>query len=410
MMNYTENIWVNEAEIDWENKRITLTPLITMDRKEFKEEPNPPCLKEILRKLAAGLYEKSGKVLITDSIAAEQIEKLKEKKLEFILEGLGIRKLSEDERDLMAQKYKDVQTCVGAVRLGGGVVLFMNEDNEQSVLLVQRTDEQGNPSALDICAGKNSDYPYLKNPSIPQLDMLRLEMNEIISTEKVEEKIIFHLSIPKNSSLNEQFLYREVLLKTVNYLLTKYWPVFPLSINITSDAFLGRFKDSWKIRENYRDGRKRKEGYRMITAEPEEGSIELIEPLLIVKKSRSSFTDVGLKGVKIRPKISFLDGEYVYQLNEERDYEENIEVPNYTFLERYILQLFSDGSLNVHRNGEVVTYGISAEDYIEKYGLAEAIRKGGIGATSKVLKLGEEGKRGGTKLFLQLTRKKNPIH
>jgi hypothetical protein len=319
MMNYTENIWVNEAEIDWKKKRITLTPLITMDRKEFKEEPNPPCLKEILRKLAAGLYEKSGKVLITDSIAAEQIEKLKEKKLEFILEGLGMRELSEDERDLMAQKYKDVQTCVGAVRLGGGVVLFMNEDNEQSVLLVQRTDEQGNPSALDICTGKNSDYPYLKNPSIPQLDMLRLEMNEIIPTEKVEEKIIFHLSIPKNSSLNEQFLYREVLLKTVNYLLTKYWPVFPLSINITSDAFLGRFKDSWKIRENYRDGRKRKEGYRMITTEPEEGSIELIEPLLIVKKSRSSFTDVGLKGVKIRPKISFLDGEYVYQLNEERE-------------------------------------------------------------------------------------------
>jgi hypothetical protein len=47
----------------------------------------------------------------------------------------------------------------------------------------------------------------------------------------------------------------------------------------------------------------------------------------------------------------------------------------------------------------VVAYGISAEDYIEKYGLAEAIRKGGIGATSKVLKLGEEGKRGNQAIF-----------
>jgi len=351
-----EYVWVYESELYPTERKLILTPKELVEIREFKRQ-------------------------------ASQNEHLQK-----TLEEISTGTISGEKK------------VIAGHRGGGGVLIFHGED-EPGVLLMKRSDDAPRePNALDIAAGLMSGVKSKSQP--PGFIVIVSEAYEIIPALVGKDSIKMYLPSILTGNSTIDFFLATTALNTAAILGSYLWGGKRLEISyIPGGCILGRFRRSvYKVIERSPDGNSSYTYDALITAEPKEGSIEFIMGTLMLHPSKEdtgySFLDAGLRGKKARDfGFSYVDGEHITmgdpQLNDV-----GIVGGSFKPLGREIVKINSDATVNVYKDGKTLDHGIEPEKFIEKYGIGKAIREGrSSGATSKVQKVGEEGKKGNSVIF-----------
>jgi|GEM_PF-5156104 len=349
-----EYVWVFESELYPSRKELILNPKDLVEIKEFKSRASSNTgLQEILRKISKG-------VLLEDKV------------------------------------------IVTGHRGGGGLLIYANEGKDYGALMEKRgEDAPREGGALDIPAGIMTGSPgSKKSMAIPTIVS---EMYEIIPIRITENRNIVEvrLHIPRFDDSDVNFFLTTTALNTAAILYEKYYKNKNIVIYQRPDAIIGRWeRNSYNVVENSSDGKSKYKINAFVTSEPKEGSLEIIGNLLIPDvDEKSFFMDLGLKYAKIHGGFILTDGEHITKGNPSLN-DVGIEGGSFEPLNRPIILIYRDGTANVYREGKVLDYGIDLYTLVEKYGTAKAIKEGKTtGATSKVWKLGEEGRRGNNAIF-----------
>jgi hypothetical protein len=350
-----EYVWVFESELYPSRKELILNPKNLMKIEEFKPRVSSNTeLQLILNEIGSGSFELEDKIIVTGH------------------------------------------------RGGGGLLIFANEGKEHGALMEQRSkDAPREGSAYDISAGLMTGSPgSKKSMAIPTIIS---EMYEIIPIRITENgKIVeVQLHIPRFDDPDVDFFLTTTASTTVAILYEKFYKNKNIVIYQKPDAIIGRWeRNSYNVIENSSDGKSKYKINAFVTSEPKEGSLEIIGNVLIPNFDENSlFMDLGLKNVKIRGGLVYLDGEHITKGTPSLN-DVGIEGGSFEPLNRNIILIYKDGTANVYRGGKVLDYGIDPYKLVEKYGTAKAIKEGKTsGATSKVWKLGEEGRRGNNAVF-----------
>jgi hypothetical protein len=350
-----EYVWVFESELYPSRKELILNPKDLVEIKEFKSRTSSNTgLQEILRKILEGLFELEDKVIVTGH------------------------------------------------RGGGGLLIFANEGKDYGALIEQRdAGAPREPYAYDIPAGLMTGAPgSKKSMAIPTIVS---EMYEIIPLRITNGNIVeIQLHIPQVDDRDVKFFLTTTALTTAAILiLEEYCKNKNIVIYQRPDAIIGRWeRDSYNVVENSSDGKSKYKINAFVTSEPKEGSLEIIGNILIPDvDEKSFFMDLGLKHAKIHGGFIFTDGEHITKGNPSLN-DVGIEGGSFEPLNRPIILIYKDGTANVYREGKILYYGIDLYTLVEKLGTAKAIKEGKTtGATSKVWKLGEEGRRGNNAIF-----------
>jgi hypothetical protein len=229
------------------------------------------------------------------------------------------------------------------------------------------------------------------------------EMYEIIPVRTTENgnTVEIQLHTPQVDDRDVNLFLTTTELNTAAILILKYYKNKNIVIYLRPDAIIGRWeRNSYNVVENSSDEKSKYKINAFLTSEPKEGSLEIIGNVLIPDlDERTLFMDLGLRNVKIRGGFAYIDGEHLTKGNPSLN-DVGIEGGSFELLNRRIIYLREDGTANVYRGGKVLDYGIDLYTLVEKYGTAKAIKEGKTsGATSKVWKLGEEGRRGNNAVF-----------
>lgn len=350
-----EYVWVFKSKLYPSRRELILNPKELVEIGEFNSRASSNTdLQEILRKIEKGLFELEDKVIVTGH------------------------------------------------RGGGGLLIFADEGSEYGALIEQRSaDDTIAPNAYDISAGHMTGAPgSKKSMAIPTIIS---EMYEIIPVRisKNGKVVEVQLHIPQVDDPDANFFLTTTALTTAAILSEKYYKNKNIVIYQKSDAIIGRWEEnSYIVIENSSDGKSKYKINAFVTSEPKEGSLEIIGNVLIPNFDENSlFMDLGLKNVKIRGGFVYLDGEHITKGNPSLN-DVGIEGGSFEPLNRPIILIYKDGTANVYREGKILDYGIDLYKLVEKYGVARAIKEGKTsGATSKVWKLGEEGRRGNNAVF-----------
>jgi len=366
-------VWKNTLEIYPEKRTIVITPNVLKDLKEFKSELSSDVSRqEELEKLSRGLY---------DVPFSERIR----------IEG---------------------------VRIGGGYQCIWGRDKSY---LLQRRDLKAprSPGALDItAAGIAEDIGNGKNPIIPQINMIRgeIEVVGVLIEDGANGRVVrMYMMLPHDKEMDEGSLlfFRTTAVLTAEMLHRYFWKDRTLVLYLIPGGMRYGFPErhSWNVIETYRDGTPRTTRRCGITAEPREGSLEIIEFGYLLPKEygdsrkKVGFTDSRWMGLKVRGDriITYTDAPEDSGIGYTDA--EHVTVGNPTLLDlgivngdakplgREIIKLNKDGTVDVFKNGQVLEYGTDLYSYCEK-NFSEMIEKGLEPVTSKVEKIIEMASKG----------------
>jgi hypothetical protein len=351
-----EYVWVSESELYPPRKELILNPKYLTEIKEFESIVSSNTeLQATLNKIRSGSFELEDKIIVTGH------------------------------------------------RGGGGLLLFIGRPKDYKTILELRDEKTDRlPLSIDIPAGVMTGSPgSKKSMAIPTIIS---EMYEIIPVRTTENGNTVEIQLHKPQVDDRDvdlFLTTTELNTAAILILEKYFKNKNIVIYHRPDAIIGRWeRNSYNVVENSSDGKSKYKINAFVTSEPEEGSLEIIGNVLIPDlDEKPLFMDLGLKNVKIRGGFVYLDGEHLTKGNPSLN-DVGIEGGSFELLNRHIILIYRDGTASVYRDGKVLDYGIDLDTLVEKYEIAKAI-KGGIttGATSKVWKLGEEGRRGNNAVF-----------
>lgn len=286
----------------------------------------------------------------------------------------------------------------GKFRLGGGlVILIVDESGEVSVVGPFRdSSAPRSPSSVDIAAGMSEAMlgETEFDPRIPQAVRLLGEGQEVILAQKdsTTGRITFLLPNFWNSSFStdqRKFLWSQYL-NTIGFIVTEN-KIQDFTIT-THNSEIARFdsRDSRVITlvENFGGSKYTSPGV-AYTFEANERSIELIWPLVL---------HVG-SGEKMPFDGTYFDGE-----GTATGYYDTGVIGN--LLNRNIMVLHSDGTVDVYNRGKVLFRRVTVEEFI-KTNVAPLIVKGSTtGATSKVFELAKLAREG---VQIEGTNKKYPL-